>query len=117
MRLAAFSGLARNTAFFDSLGVLDGELVAKLGFNDHHAYGMDDISRIVDVARRNNAELLVTTEKDYVRLPSGLSLPMDLMVVGADIDFNQDRESWRRFVREKMQTMINPPVGAARRIA
>ena len=38
------------------------------GFPDHWDYTNEDVAKLFDLAEKNNAEL-ITTEKDWVRLP------------------------------------------------
>jgi tetraacyldisaccharide 4'-kinase len=64
----AFAGIARPEKFFDSMLRWGAEVKATMSFPDHHPYSAADITRLRDNARRLNA-LLLTTEKDYVRLP------------------------------------------------
>ena len=65
-RVFAFSGLADNEQFFTSLREAGVNLVGTRGFSDHHDY--PDIESIKSAARQANAEAMVTTEKDAVKL-------------------------------------------------
>jgi tetraacyldisaccharide 4'-kinase len=47
---------------------LEAEIVAFVAFPDHHAYTRSEIDRLVCVAKQHSADVLVTTEKDGVRL-------------------------------------------------
>lgn len=102
----AFSGLARNQAFRDSLSGLGVTLNGSMDFDDHHGYDPVDLRRIVDSARRTDAVGLITTEKDYVRLPADHCLPLDLTVAGVNIDFAADRHRWRRFVHDRLKRWL-----------
>jgi tetraacyldisaccharide 4'-kinase len=64
----AFAGIARPEKFFDSLQRWGAEIKATMSFPDHHPYTAADINKLRDAARRHNA-LLLTTEKDHIRLP------------------------------------------------
>ena len=65
-RVFAFSGLADNEQFFASLRDAGVNLVATRGFPDHHDYA--DMESIKRAARDANADAIVTTEKDAVKL-------------------------------------------------
>jgi tetraacyldisaccharide 4'-kinase len=67
----AFAGIARPEKFFDSLVRWGADIKATLSFPDHHPYTTADMGRLRDAARRHNA-LLLTTEKDHMRLPGDL---------------------------------------------
>ncbi len=71
-RVVAFAGIARPQAFFRSLGKKGLDVRAALAFPDHHGYGRRDIARILATSRDCRARFLVTTEKDWVRLPAWL---------------------------------------------
>jgi tetraacyldisaccharide 4'-kinase len=90
-RVVAVSGLADPSGFHAMLGRLGADLVATLTFPDHHHYGPYDVENILDAAR--NAELVVTTAKDLVKLEyfpvTGLSLyalRVDLTMPSADAE-------------------------------
>ncbi len=70
--LFAFSGLARNGQFRDTLESAGYRLRGFLPFPDHHAYVRSDLERI---ARESAGLPVVTTEKDLVRLPSDPPFP------------------------------------------
>ena len=69
--LFAFAGIGRPNKFFDALRAAGAELVEGMRFADHYAYSAADIKHLQDMAREYKAQL-VTTEKDFVRLPSAL---------------------------------------------
>lgn len=68
-RVLAFAGIAHPSSFFSSLETLGLEVAAGIGFPDHHFYGAEELHGLLDTARGLGASLLVTTEKDHVRLP------------------------------------------------
>jgi tetraacyldisaccharide 4'-kinase len=65
---AALAGIADPARFFDDVRGLGITLVATLAFRDHHAYSRRDLERICADARSAGAGVVLTTEKDYVRL-------------------------------------------------
>ncbi len=67
----AFAGIARPQKFLDSLVRWGADLKGTTTFPDHHAYTVADLRSLRETARRHNA-LLLTTEKDHVRIPTEL---------------------------------------------
>jgi len=67
-RIAAFAGIASPDAFRKMLERLQAQVVRFLAFPDHHPYGNDDVADIRRAAAEAGAEIIVTTEKDGVRL-------------------------------------------------
>ena len=64
----AFAGIASPARFFDDLRGLGCTLVHTLAFRDHHPYSRADLNRILAEAKSAGAQVVLTTEKDYVRL-------------------------------------------------
>jgi tetraacyldisaccharide 4'-kinase len=104
-RVFAFSGLARNETFWKSISEMGGHLLGKMGFADHHAYQPEDIKTILHFAQQVGSDCIVTTEKDYVRLPMEMPLPMELIVIGISIDFGVNQGSWQQFVAKKLDIL------------
>jgi tetraacyldisaccharide 4'-kinase len=73
----AFAGLADNDQFFKSLGL---ELAGTRSFPDHHRYTAADIEAIRREAA--NADAIVTTEKDAVKIADRdiIAIPLDFVI-------------------------------------
>ncbi|HXR87730.1 MAG TPA: tetraacyldisaccharide 4'-kinase [Stellaceae bacterium] len=66
-RVFAFAGIGRPEKFFATLREIDAELVWTRDFPDHHPYSEGELVALEAAAQAKNA-MLVTTEKDWVRL-------------------------------------------------
>ncbi|MDR1109341.1 MAG: tetraacyldisaccharide 4'-kinase [Deltaproteobacteria bacterium] len=75
-RLAAFCGLARPGSFFGSLSEMGLRAGSHLCLPDHEGYGPKTIGRLGEFRALSQADFLLTTAKDAVKLPSGLPLPV-----------------------------------------
>ena len=71
-RLVAFAGIANPDRFFALIERLGGKIVARRTFRDHHAFSRADADALSALAEAENA-VLVTTEKDWIRLAEGES--------------------------------------------
>jgi tetraacyldisaccharide 4'-kinase len=69
--LFAFAGIGRPNKFFDALRGAGADLVDAIGYPDHHSYSASELKSLQALAREYKAQL-ITTEKDFVRLPSAL---------------------------------------------
>ena len=98
----AFSGLARNDTFQKMLGEMGFDLRGYAAFADHHDYSHDDILSIARQAGRKGAQVLVTTEKDRVKLDATWLRNMPLLVVGVRMDLGAHAEAFERFVARKL---------------
>ncbi|BCM82571.1 tetraacyldisaccharide 4'-kinase [Methylobacterium indicum] len=79
----AFAGIGRPQKFFASLRDLGADLRETRAFPDHHAFTAAQIDALVAEAARTNL-LLVTTEKDRVRLPGDLAVATLPVVLALD---------------------------------
>ncbi|MEM6848922.1 MAG: tetraacyldisaccharide 4'-kinase [Pseudomonadota bacterium] len=73
----AYCGIGRPEKFFDSLKSAGLDVVHGLHFADHHRYTKADAERLIRDAQSRNA-LLVTTEKDHLRLKDAEGVLADL---------------------------------------
>jgi tetraacyldisaccharide-1-P 4'-kinase len=49
---------------------------------------------------------LVTTDKDYVRLAGTTRFPMEMIVLGVEIEFPEN-DRWRRFIMERVASLVH----------
>ena len=66
--VVAVAGIADPSAFFAALREAGWQLTRTLTFRDHHPFTSADMQGIVREVRDTNAEAILTTEKDFVRL-------------------------------------------------
>ncbi|HEX9789158.1 MAG TPA: tetraacyldisaccharide 4'-kinase [Kiloniellales bacterium] len=82
-RVLAFAGIGRPEKFFATLDSLGAVLVACRAYADHHPYRSAEIDEIVARAESLDA-VLVTTEKDAVRLPSRMRARVQVVAVSVE---------------------------------
>jgi len=68
-RVVAFAGIGRPEKFFETLAGMGCELVQTKPFPDHHYFTVDEVMRLIDTAAAAADGIVVTTEKDIVRVP------------------------------------------------
>lgn len=68
--LTLFSGIADPDSFESLVLSLGGQVGLVFTFDDHHRYTKDDIEGVVTASRKKGISVIVTTEKDSVRLRS-----------------------------------------------
>ena len=66
--VVAVAGIAQPQGFFTGLKSAGWTVARELPYRDHHPYTRADVARIVDAVRASGAVLVLTTEKDLVRL-------------------------------------------------
>lgn len=67
-RVLAFSGIADPASFFDALEARGVRLIATLAFPDHTPYGEQELAAIMRLRDASRSTVLLTTEKDAVKL-------------------------------------------------
>jgi tetraacyldisaccharide 4'-kinase len=68
-KVASFSGIAQPESFEASLVKQGGELVYSKRFADHHRFTQQEVLNAINRAKKRQAEIIVTTQKDAVRFP------------------------------------------------
>jgi tetraacyldisaccharide 4'-kinase len=79
--VVAVAGIAAPERFFSDLRGAGWSVAETLIFKDHHRFSARDIDRITAAARQVGAAMVVTTEKDYVRLLPFEPWPLPIVFV------------------------------------
>ena len=91
LRPVAFCAIARPEGFQAMLIAAGCGVVDTIVFPDHHAYGMRDMERILELGRQLNATGFVTTQKDNVKLTKTMCERLEtlgpLMTVELEAEF------------------------------
>lgn len=98
----AFCGLGNPNNFFEQLRRENLDLAAIEKFPDHHFYTSGDIAELEIKARRADAEILLTTAKDAVKL-KGLKFDSTCFVVESEMLF-QGENKFRDWLTAKVKT-------------
>ncbi|MHC4168842.1 MAG: tetraacyldisaccharide 4'-kinase [Planctomycetota bacterium] len=69
-RIFAFCGIGNPDAFFDTVRILGAELVGSKVYDDHHHYTDACLGEIRGQAKYLEADLILTTQKDWTKLAS-----------------------------------------------
>jgi tetraacyldisaccharide 4'-kinase len=91
----AFAGIGRPEKFFRSVLALGAELVDTHAYPDHHVYSARDITSLLGQTSSTGAKL-VTTAKDYVKLPPPLRAAC--LVVQARLSW-EDEAAWEMLLQ------------------
>ena len=94
----AFSGLARNAQFRDTLETAGYRVKGFLPFADHHAYSRGDLDRI---AREAGGLPAITSEKDLVRLPD--DVPFSVGALRVEVEYLAGWEEISRLILERLE--------------
>ena len=95
MKVLAFAGIAHPENFFDTLRAQGAEIVDYQALADHQKLSSTIMKRLIVGARAENAQL-ITTEKDYVRLPK--EFRSEVMTLPVRIKLNETL-SWEKIFK------------------
>lgn len=95
-RVVAFAGIGNPQAFAATLTQLGYDVVALVVFPDHHPYTERDWRAIIDVVHRYEADGLVTTTKDRVRLPPSWQALVPLYTIRIEVTFSADEQPFQQ---------------------
>ena len=87
--VSAFAGLGNPQKFFDMLRVEGIQLNSTFVFPDHYFYTRFDIE---DLKRKSKGELLLTTSKDWVKIPS--EMRNGLIQITGHFEFDDPDKVW-----------------------
>lgn len=104
-RAVLFSGIAGNTGFRDSAEQMGVRVLDHLEFNDHYRYKGADFEQIRERATALDADVILTTEKDWVKVDPGFEFNLDLGVMGIRIKFEAP-ERFDRFLSETILARV-----------
>ena len=79
--VVAVAGIAAPGRFFSDLRGAGWSVAETMAFKDHHRFSARDVDRIAAAARDAGAAMIVTTEKDYVRLLPCEPWPLPIVFV------------------------------------
>ncbi|MEI7733220.1 MAG: tetraacyldisaccharide 4'-kinase [Verrucomicrobiota bacterium] len=95
-KVASLSGIAQPESFENSLVRLHGELVYSKRFADHHRFTQQEVLNTINRGKKRQAEMIITTQKDAVRIPKldRRDLPMyfvrvEIKIIAGAKDFNE----------------------------
>ena len=88
-KVLAFCGLAQPDSFAFSLRQLKSEIVHLAVFPDHYAYDQKDKEKLANLARSLKPDLLITTEKDALKIEGWNPEQELVLVLGIEIQIQE----------------------------
>ena len=94
----AFAGIGYPEKFFDNIPC---NVLEKISFPDHYQYTDDDIKKLIAKSKKKNAYLL-TTEKDWVRIPDWAKKQIKFSALHTEIE-----KSFYDWIKGRVNEYIN----------
>jgi tetraacyldisaccharide 4'-kinase len=88
-KVFAFCGIANPESFRGTLQQAGSIIVELKSYRDHYRYSRKDMDEIADKAKRLGADLIVTTEKDMIKIKEISGLPSNIYAL--EIGFRADK--------------------------
>jgi len=101
-RVLVFTGIARPEHFFATVESLGATLVARESFPDHYAFGEQDMRHIRGKAASASADMIVTTEKDGVKLVDFQESFHDMYFLRIAMEIVPDEQILSETIRERI---------------
>ena len=98
-RVAAISAIAKPESFEAFLNRFGANIVHTARYADHHRYSEQQILDFVNQAKAAGAEMIVTTEKDAVRIPRLLREDINFFFLRVEIDILSGQENFDQCIR------------------
>jgi len=95
--VAAFCGIAHLLDFFRTLEQVPVQIVSQSGFPDHHDYSDDVLHSIEKQGKQAAAKMIVTTEKDAVKLKDH-AFDLPVYAVRIALEILEGQEEWDRLL-------------------
>ena len=93
-KVASISAIANPASFNGFLADLGGDIVEEVHFADHHRYRQQEMIDFINKAKAAGAELIMTTEKDAVRMPRLDRRDIPILFLRVQIDILSGQESF-----------------------
>jgi len=84
-KIVAFAGIGNPGNFFDLLEDNKIDISKKINFPDHYNYPEDELQKLIMIAKEKNA-ILLTTEKDYLRIDEIYKKNINYLKIKTDIN-------------------------------
>jgi tetraacyldisaccharide 4'-kinase len=99
-RVATFSGIANPESFEDFINSAGACVLCNHRFPDHHSFSSEEIDQICKKSTGLLAEMLITTEKDVVRLPNDLIGALPIFYLRIHVKIIKGLETWENLLSD-----------------
>ncbi|MEN6622385.1 MAG: tetraacyldisaccharide 4'-kinase [Smithella sp.] len=102
-KVCAFAGIARPESFKKVIEEAGAQIVSFENFSDHHNYNYVELNHIYNNYLKTKADLLITTEKDAMRLHEFQEFLNKIYILQIEMEIIPDGNSLKKFILEKLQ--------------
>ncbi len=102
-KVYAFAGIAKPDSLEKAIKATGAQIVSFDVFPDHHHYSLKELKNIRDNFLKSNADLLMTTEKDGMRLQEFADFLKDIYLLRIELAIVPDENSLKNFILGKLE--------------
>lgn len=97
-RVGIFCGIAHPEQFYHTVQQAGGIVVAKRYLSDHEFIKNKDLTLFAEESKDKGAEVLLCTEKDFVKLPQPIDLPLSLAWLQMNLRIVEGEAHWQALI-------------------
>lgn len=98
LKVGVLSGIASPESFEQSLRHLGAILELTQSYTDHHRYSRKEIKRFIHRCARRDLSMILTTEKDAVRIPRLINPEVPIYYLRIEIGILKGLETWNKMI-------------------
>jgi tetraacyldisaccharide 4'-kinase len=102
-KVCAFAGIAKPDSFKKTLLALGAHIISWDIFPDHHRYRLQELKNIRNNMSKNSADLIITTEKDGMRLQEFTEFLSEIYLLRIELEIVPDEMSLKNFILGKLE--------------
>ncbi|MCK4293794.1 MAG: tetraacyldisaccharide 4'-kinase [Planctomycetes bacterium] len=108
-KIFAFCGIGNPDAFLNTIKNLGANLLGSKIFDDHHHYTDDCLAQVCEQAERIEADLVLTTQKDWTKIAPLLSAEKrpPFAYLAIEIRFSAGEDKLRRLIEDTLAGKIS----------
>lgn len=97
-KVGVFCALGRPQRFRETVEFLGGQVVQTAFAPDHMSFSLEELENFAKTSKELGADCLVCTEKDAVKLPYSLSLPLPIQVIKGKLEIAYGAIHWEHLI-------------------
>ncbi len=107
-KIFAFCGIGNPDAFLNTIKTLGAKLVGSRVYDDHHHYTNACLADIYEQAEHLEADLVLTTQKDWTKIISDYKSSLPLAYIGIEIRFMAGEDKLTHLIENTLAGKISP---------
>lgn len=108
-RVGLFCGIGNPGSFKKTVATLGARIEVEWILADHEPASLHRLSSFAERCKALGASAIVTTEKDYIKLPASFSTVLPILYIEIELRFTKGRQRWENLIAKIDQKIDNRP--------